>query len=242
MDLTNRHREVWHKKPSLRAIYNDYYDKIIKRFCPGVIVEIGSGIGSLKTKFGKNLIQTDIQALPWSDLAADAHHLPFGNGTISNLILVDTLHHIEVPTLFFSEADRVLRPGGRMIMVEPAITPVSWFIYSYFHSESLNLADDPLLEKTITLDRDPFDANQAIPSLVFGRDLNRFKQKWPKLKLIEFHRFSLFTYLLSGGFKPWCLLPAGLVGILLRVERFLEKYLSWLCALRMFAVIEKQKL
>jgi 2-polyprenyl-3-methyl-5-hydroxy-6-metoxy-1,4-benzoquinol methylase len=42
---------------------------------------------------------------------------------------VDVLHHLEFPVVFFREAARVLRPGGRVLMVEPAITWGSSFFY-----------------------------------------------------------------------------------------------------------------
>ena len=35
------------------------------------------------------------------------------------------MHHIERPRRFFAEVRRLLGPGGRLVAVEPAITPVS---------------------------------------------------------------------------------------------------------------------
>lgn len=37
--------------------------------------------------------------------------------------MIDVLHHLAKPKLFFGEARRILEPGGRLIMIEPAVTP-----------------------------------------------------------------------------------------------------------------------
>ncbi len=54
---------------------------------------------------------------------------PLADGSVSNIVLFDVLHHIEFPVLFLDEASRALRPGGRVIFSEPAITPVSNIFY-----------------------------------------------------------------------------------------------------------------
>src|SRR5215470_7086632 len=112
---------VWNAKPVLRLIYNDFYDRIASACVAGLTVELGGGIGNLKQRLG-NVIATDIQFGPWLDCVADAQRLPFAAGAVSNVVLVDVLHHVEYPVNFFREAGRVLRDGGRIVMVEPAIT------------------------------------------------------------------------------------------------------------------------
>ena len=79
----------------------------------GRTVEIGGGIGQFKDRFPL-VIATDIQIAPWLDLVADAQRLPFAQGSISNIVMIDVLHHLEFPLLFLREASRVLRPGGTM--------------------------------------------------------------------------------------------------------------------------------
>ena len=66
----------------------------------------------------------------------------------------------------------MLAPGGRIVMCEPYISPMSWPVYRFFHEEPLDLGVDPLALQGSAGDgaRDPFDANQAIPTLLFGRE------------------------------------------------------------------------
>jgi ubiquinone/menaquinone biosynthesis C-methylase UbiE len=56
---------------------------------------------------------------------AEGQDLPFGDGSFDAVIYSYSLHHVpvdEIPTAL-REARRVLRPGGRLVVVEPAIDP-----------------------------------------------------------------------------------------------------------------------
>jgi SAM-dependent methyltransferase len=50
---------------------------------------------------------------------ADAAHLPFSDGAFSAVLIRDLLHHVPDRAAVLAEAARVLRPGGRLIVVEP---------------------------------------------------------------------------------------------------------------------------
>lgn len=233
------YRVVWEGKPALRAIYRAYYQEILARCRPGRTLEIGGGSGNLKT-FMPAVVSTDILSAPWLDAVADAQRLPFAAESFDNVVLFDVLHHVERPRMFLDEAARVLRPGGRIVMVEPAITPLSGLFYRNFHPEPVIMSADPLEDGPLDPSRDAFEANQAIPTLLFTRQTARFAAEFPALRLTESRRMALFTYPLSGGFRPWSLLPASLVGPLLRVERWLEPLLGWFMAFRMIVVIERR--
>ena len=129
--------------------------------------------------------------------------------------------------------------GGRIVMVEPEITPLSWLVYYFLHPEPVKLQVNPLAKNYLHEGRDPFAANQAIPHLLFTRYRNDFKRQFPSLAIRRYDRFSPFSYLLSGGFRHWSLLPLGLVSPLLTAERRLGGLLAPLLAFRLLAVIEK---
>jgi len=222
----------------LRAIYRDFYRRIMAASRPGLVLEIGGGSGNLK-QFATHVISTDIQLAPWLDAVADAQALPFGDCTFDGIVMVDVLHHLEAPGRFLQEAQRVLRPRGRLVLVEPAITPVSWVVYRFFHHEPLRMDQDPLTEVATGSPRDPYDANSALPTLLFGRARKRLERTCPNLVVRDVRRFSLAAYPLSGGFRSWSLLPRALVTPLLRFERAVERGLGPLMAFRLLAVLEK---
>jgi SAM-dependent methyltransferase len=232
------YRAVWRDKPALRAIYRAYYQEILERCRPGLTLEIGGGSGNLKS-FMPLVVSTDILPAPWLDAVADAQRLPFASGSFDNLVLFDVLHHVERPRLFFYEATRVLRSRGRIVMVEPAITPVSGVFYRHFHPEPMVMSANPFVDGPLDPARDPYEANQAIPTLLFYRERARFEAEFPALRLIEVRRLALFTYPLSGGFRRWSLLPERCVQPFLRVERWLEPVLGRFMAFRMIVVIER---
>ena len=231
-------RTVWDRKPALRVIYNDFYDRIAAASHPGVTIEIGGGIGNLKQRLG-DIISTDVQRAPWLDCVADAQRLPFAAASAANIVMVDVLHHLEFPLVFFREAARVLRPGGRVLMVEPAITWGSSLFYRLFHHEPVRTLVDVLGDGDPDPGRSPYASNQAIPTLVATRDRQRFHRLLPMLRIARVEWFAFAAYPLSGGFQPWSLISERLAPRLLRMEHALEPTLGRFMGFRMMLVVEK---
>jgi SAM-dependent methyltransferase len=221
------------------VIYDDFYDRIAAACGPGLAIEIGGGIGNLKRRLPE-VVATDIQPAPWLDCVADAQRLPFAAGCAANIVMVDVLHHLEFPVVFFREAERVLRSGGRVVMVEPAITWGSSLFYRLLHHEPVRTSADILRDGRPDPHRDPYDSNQAIPTLLATRDRDRFHRLFPALRIAAVDWFSFAAYPLSGGFKPWSLVGQGMARHMLRIERAVEPVLGRLTAFRMMLVVEKR--
>jgi SAM-dependent methyltransferase len=232
------HRETWKRKPVLREIYEDFYRRIVCYCRPGRSLEVGGGSGNFKEFIG-DVLSTDIIPAPWLDTVADAQALPFSDAKFANVVGMDVLHHIERPVRFLREVTRVLQPGGRLVLVEPAITPLSWWLYRFFHPEPVNMNVDPLRDGPIDPKRLPFDSNQAIPTLLFGSYLEHLNKLFPLLRIVHLERFSFFAYPLSGGFRPWSLIPARMVRSTLAFECALAPIIGRLMAFRLFIVLEK---
>ena len=236
--VLQRHREIWQRKPLLRQLYRDWYRDIAAWLVPGRTVEVGGGTGNLK-EYASGVCCTDVVSLPWLDAVADAQRLPFQTGSLANLVLFDALHHIENVTLFFDEALRTLKGGGRIIILDPYISWASWPVYRYLHPEPLDLSQDPLLLTTPQTDRQPFDSNQAIATILFEKELARFHARYPSLAVRNVKRHSFFAYPLSGGFEHPSMIPACVVGPTLKLERKL-RWLAPFLAFRLLVVLEHQ--
>ena len=230
-----RQHQVWNNKLVLRKVYDDIYNRMTKFIKPGLILEIGSG-GINFNKNYKEVIYTDIQDVPWVDVVSDAHHLPFVKKIFTNILMIDVLHHLHSPVSFFEEASKVLEVGGRIVLVEPAITKISSFFYKYLHSEPVNMKVNAFDKKLTTTD--PYDSNQALPTLLF-KDLVKFEELISDFKVIYKKEFGFLTYPLSGGFRTWSLLPSFLYPLFLKIEKFLETYLARHVSFRMLVVLEK---
>ncbi len=234
------YQNSWNKKPVLRAIYSDLYQKIENVALAGDTLEIGGGIGNFKIGSSR-IIRSDIQYSEGLDVVADAQTLPFDNEVFSNIVLFDVLHHLQCPLLFFAEAQRILKPGGRVIMVEPGITPVSKLLYKMGHEEPVEMGWDMNDLCKIDADKNPYDSNQAIPTILFKRDPQLFLAAVKGFKINSSDWLSLFAYPLSGGFKSWSLLPCRWVSLILKIEEKLLPFLGFLMAFRLMVVLEKEK-
>lgn len=237
--LIVRHRERWRAKPALRAVYGEYHRLMAGRCVPGHTLEIGGGAGHSAGFLG-DAIATDILYAPWLDAVCDAHQLPFREASFRNVVMLDVLHHLARPAAFLGEAVRVLMPGGRLVMLEPAITPLSWLVYAILHHEPVAMGADPLADAAAAGPRDPFDSNQAIATLLFGRHRRRFEAAFPELAIVERRRLGLFAYPLSGGFQAWSLIPGVAVRPVLRLEAVLEPLLGPVMAFRQLVVLERR--
>lgn len=236
-DILSERKEIWKTRAHLRRLYLKWCGHIAGALRPGKTLELGGGSGNLK-EFFPEAISTDIVFASWLDAVMDAQAIPFRDGSLDNIILFDVLHHIESPVIFFSEAERLLRPGGRIVMMEPYVSPASFFAYQFLHAEGMNRHIDPLKRVFPKKDKEPFQGNQAIPSLIFGKYREKFKRRFPRLRIIQEELMDLLVYPLSGGFQHPCLSPMFLFGALDRLERLLLPLKRYL-AFRMFVVIER---
>jgi SAM-dependent methyltransferase len=236
------HRGVWETKASIRLLYRDFHRQLLDSCPAGRILDIGSGTAHIKES-SPDIVSTDILPFPGIDVVADAHRLPFSADLFSGVVMLDVLHHLERPIEFLEEASRVLKPGGRLAMIEPAMTTVARRFYDYFHDEPVHMDVDPFADVAIDPDRDPFDANQAIPTLLFATPAarGRIEQVIPSLRVRSVKWLSLFAYPMSGGFQSWSLMPAALVRPVLTLEQKVPEAIRRQIAFRMMIVLERRE-
>jgi SAM-dependent methyltransferase len=203
----------------------------------GIVLELGGGSGNLK-EFFPGAVSTDIVFEPWLDAVLDAHRLPLGGESVDNIVLFDVLHHLSAPALFFSEAQRVLTHGGRIVLMEPYVSCLSFLVYKFLHQEGLRWNVNPLDPRVPCEARNPFQGNQAVPSLIFGRFRKQFLERYPRLRIHRQEMMDFLIYPLSGGFHHKSLCPGRLRGALDRAERYLRPFSAYL-AFRIFLVLEK---
>jgi SAM-dependent methyltransferase len=234
------HRELWEKKATVRLLYRDFHRRLLESISGGPILDIGGGTAHVKD-FRRDIITSDILSFPGIDVVADAHRLPFADGFFAGVVMLDVLHHLERPIIFLEEAARILNPAGRLAMIEPAMTPLARRFYERFHEEPVDMTVDPFAPVAINPARDPFDANQAIPTLLFATPgaRRRVEVAVPSLRVISVRWLSLLAYPMSGGFQNWCLMPAALVRSTLSLEEKLPEVVRKQIAFRMMVVIER---
>jgi SAM-dependent methyltransferase len=234
------HRGVWEKKETIRLLYRDFHRRLLDSCPAGRVLDIGGGTAHIKD-VRPDIVSTDILLFPGIDVVADAHRLPFPDESFMGVVMLDVLHHLERPIEFLREASRVLKPGGRLAMIEPAMTTLARRFYDYFHAEPVDMDADPFAPVAINPDRDPFDANQAIPTLLFATSAarGRVEEVIPSLRVRSVDWLSLFAYPMSGGFQSWSLMPAALVRPMLAFEEQVPEAVRRQIAFRMMVVLER---
>jgi SAM-dependent methyltransferase len=239
-NILERHREIWNDKKILRIIYEEWYKKIIDNLskAEGKILELGAGSGNFKD-YMPGVISADIENCDWLDMCFDAHQMPFENDTIANIVLVDVLHHLYNPVKFLKETGRVLKSGGRLLMLEPFPSAFSLFIYKKFHPEPF-IFDVDYFSMNELKTKDPWDSNQAIPFLIFFKNADKFNESFGDVfKIIKKEKLSFILYPASGGFENKSFIPDSLIPVFRGLETVLSPFKDFL-AFRCFIVIEKK--
>jgi SAM-dependent methyltransferase len=169
-DLDNRQvfdRTMWERKKSVRLLYQDFHRQLFSLVPDGRVLDVGGGTAHVKST-RPDVLTMDILRFPGIDVVSDAQKMPFQDETFSGVVMLDVLHHIERPLEFLQEAARILKPGGRLAMLEPSMTPVAGWFYDHVHEEPVDLKADAFAPVIHNPNRDPFDANIALPHLLFA--------------------------------------------------------------------------
>ena len=229
---TELRRSLLRQKCFLRQIYEEWYEAISTLLPTGIdpVLELGSGGGFL-SDFVPEVITSEIFYSLHVRVVLDGAQLPFVNGSLGGIVMTDVLHHLSQPRQFFTEANRCVRSGGLMIMIEPWVTPWSRLVYSKLHHEPFF---PEAVEWTFPRRGVLSGANSALPWIIFERDRTRFEREFPQWQIHTIKPFMPFRYLLSGGVSLRSLMPGWSFALWRNVENLFR---PWMKSLAMFALI-----
>lgn len=225
-EATEVHAILIRKKAFLRKQYEWYYRQFVaagQRSPDGLRMEIGSGGGFLSKQI-PDLITVDLRPGVEVDLAASACALPIDSMSVGAIFMLNVLHHLSDVRSFFKEAVRVLRPDGRLMMIEPFVSPFSRWVYRYLHHEPF---DPDQTDWSIEWTGSMSSANCALPWIVFVRDRRMFENEFQKLQIRNITPHTAFTYLLSGGVSMRSFLPGTAFEPLAAAEAAMGRALKW---------------
>jgi SAM-dependent methyltransferase len=215
------HARLIRDKPFLRRLYLHYYDDYdaaIARAAPGgVVVEIGSGGGFYRDR-RPDVLSLDLRRGADVDIVGSALALPFRAATASAILLLNVLHHLPDPAAFFRECARVLRPGGRVCLIEPYVSWLSRRLIRPLHHEPWDERGTWSLPESGPMT----GANMALPWIIFARDRAQYDARFPDLPIDRLRLHTIGLYLVSGGVSMRSLAPGAMFMPLLAVERLLS--------------------
>ena len=233
--------ERWRRKPLLQEIYRGFYLEIareLRRDLAGKTVEIGSGIGNLKNVV-PDALSTDLFPNPWLDRVENAYALSFADGSVANLILFDVWHHLQYPGTALAEFHRVLTPGGRLIIFDPAMGVLGRIVYGLFHHEPLGLRDE--IRWWAPADFSPakmtYYAAQGNAQRVFFSD--EWRTQLGSWRTVRRTLWAAIPYVASGGFRGPQLYPRSLLPVVRVLDRAANCFPA-LFATRLLLALEKK--
>jgi len=203
-------RKVIESKPFLLRIYQDWYRWLNQQVPAGLgaVVELGAGAGFLR-EYIPGLMATDVLYLPGIDCVLNGERLPFEDDALKAIVMSNVLHHMPHVRHFFAEAQRCLRPGGVVAMIEPWMTPWSRFVYATMHHEP---CDPRSVEWEFPSSGPLSSANEALPWICLQRDRSTFDKAFPELSIETIEPIMPLRYMMSGGIAMRNLLPAWSYG------------------------------
>ena len=232
-----RHRSVWNAKPALREYYRrEIFDRIFQHVGTGPTLEVGAGPGFL-AEYRRCDVVSDLTASIGIDVCADVQRLPFASDTFGAAVGVDILHHIAKPALALQEIERTLKPGGRLVLVEPWTGSLSVAFFKLVHHEHCEVVPDPWMH-AFGDGKNAMDGNTRLSRLVLHDRATELSRYVPALTVLHTEPFGSLSCLLTGGFQDWSA-PAAVIRGLCAAEDWLPRSVLSAVGVRALFVLEK---
>lgn len=225
------------KKQPMSTYFENLYLEISKRIPQSAYtLEVGAGAGISSVFLPEhNVFRTDLISAN-ADLVkenVDVLDLPFGDNEFDAIFAVDVLHHLSDPFNGLIQLDRVKKQNGKIVIVEPYVSFLSYPIYKIFHTEKTSLF---LRERDLVQDRDkdPSIGNQIVAQTIFNRrslskKLDKIFGQGTKISLTYRDIFGFFA---TGGINKPLNTPSSLIRILLKLENRIPQLITRLVASR----------
>lgn len=207
-------------------------------------IEVGCGMGA-----GKNLIKaksfllTDKAEYDWLDIKnVEATATPFENESLDFVVANNMIHHLAHPLKFFKEMNRILKPGGKILIQDINTSFFMRLILQLMKHEGYSFKPD-VFDETIVCNNpdDLWSANCAIPQLLFGNS-RKFEKNISNFKIIRKKFTEFIIFLNSGGVTAktfYVPLPLLILVVLKKIDDLLALLFPSIFALQMQIVLQK---
>lgn len=101
----------------------------------GTLLDVGCGTQPYKGYFGHvaKIIACDFDASRGNvDFACPAHQVPLPDGSLDSILCTEVLEHVPDPRAVWKEFNRLLRPGGRVLLTTPQYWPPHELPYDFY--------------------------------------------------------------------------------------------------------------
>lgn len=163
------------------------------------VIEVGSGAGFSEFYLDIKPYMTDMVQNDWIDGTLDATKMQLDNNSVDCIIASHNVHHFYSPYKFFKECERVLKPGGVVLIQELNTSFLLRLFLKLMRHEGWSYEVDVFDPNEIANNpNDLWSANCAIPELLFEQP-KRFENTFSKLKIKLNQKKECLLFPLSGG-------------------------------------------
>ncbi|MDA3008649.1 MAG: methyltransferase domain-containing protein [Actinomycetota bacterium] len=237
-----RQRENILNNSGLRSYFSFLYEIVnqeLEKF--DSILEVGAGAAISEIFLKQRMVRTDI--LPFNEFDVMGHcsmeNLPFKESQFDAVLAFDSIHHLEKPSKAILELLRVTREGGKIILVEPFVSPLSYLPYKMFHHEdtSWDFREKGSIELSLR-NLNPEMGDQGVSRFIINQLSNWRTTNLPKLTVSTTY-LSPFSFYATGGVSRPLNTPKIFVNSLIQVEKLIPNFIMKFLASRVILTITK---
>jgi SAM-dependent methyltransferase len=205
-------------------------------------LEIGAGAGTSSIFLkSRKITMTDLLVTGNKSVVSgvDAHNLPYQENLFDSSFAIDALHHLANPFQCISEMLRVVKPGGKVIFIEPYVSIFSYPIYKIFHPEQATLR----LHKGYFLrdQKAASEGNQVVCQAIFKHKIFRCEINGAvnSDSSVEIYYRDILGFFLTGGITNPLPTNPRFLKLVIRIEKRLPQIFHRWLGSRMIVVITK---
>lgn len=237
-----RQRENILNNSGLRSYFSFLYEIVnqeLEKF--DSILEVGAGAAISEIFLKQRIVRTDI--LPFNEFDVMGHcsmeNLPFKESQFDAVLAFDSIHHSKKPSKAILELLRVTREGGKIILVEPFVSPLSYLPYKMFHHEdtSWDFREKDSIELS-SRNLNPEMGDQGVSRFIINQLSNWRSTNFPELT-VSITYLSPFSFFATGGVSSPLKTPKIFVNFLIYIEKLIPNFIMKFLASRVIFTITK---
>lgn len=166
----------------------------------GIEFGAGAGLSSLILP-DYDIIVSDFCDSEWLDMKnIDAQSTGLAANSFDYILMCNVIHHLDKPKAFFDEAIRILKSGGKIIIIEPFSSLILRFLIWIRKNEQVNNSIYPLddLYSLSKIAKTEDDGNNAVGRMLFEHP-DKFLKYFNHLEIGYKSYSECLVFINSGG-------------------------------------------